>query len=113
MADYLDSRNLEEELNELLEAKENKEDYDEERLKALEELKEECEHYGWNDGIIFIPESEWEDYCEEFAYDCGYLDRHNNNPLSYCIDWSQWAESMTQDYSTVDFDGDTYYWRDV
>ena len=53
--DYLDSRELEKELQDLLEAKENKEDYDEDRLKALQELKSECECYGWKYGICFIP----------------------------------------------------------
>lgn len=111
----LDSRDLEEELNELLEAKENKEEYDKDRLRALENLKSECEGYGWEYGIIFIPEYEWEDYCREFAEDVGYLGtmRDNENPLQYCIDWEQWAETMSQDYSIVNFEDEDYYYREA
>ena len=101
-----DSRDLEEELN-------NKET-DKERMEAIKELKEETENYGWDHGIYFIPEENWEEYCQDFAYDCGYLDRHNEfSPLESCIDWKKWSDLMAMDYSTVTFEGNDYYYREA
>ena len=77
----LDSRDLEEELK--------NPHTEEERKKAIKQLKKETENYGWEHGIIFISEMEWEDYCQNFAEDCGYLETLTNghmNPLQYCID---------------------------
>jgi hypothetical protein len=104
----LDSRDLEEELN--------NPDTDEERKKAIQELKKETENYGWEDGICFVSEMEWRDYCQNFAEDVGYLESSINghtNPLHYCIDWDEWSNKMAMDYSQSDFEGTTYYWREA
>ena len=54
-------------------------------------------------------------YCEDCAYDFGFISspygKSDTNPLWYHIDWESWADSMSQYYSQIDFDGDTYYWR--
>ena len=47
----LDSRDLEEELN--------NPDTDKERKKTIKELKKETENFGWEYGIIFVSEYEW------------------------------------------------------
>ena len=63
---------------------------------------DECENYGWEHGIHFINEYYWEDYCRDFAEDCGYLNMNSNdisNPLESCIDWSKWADLMKISYS--------------
>ena len=104
----LDSRDLEEELN--------NPDTEEERKKAIKELKKETEGGGWEHGIIFISEMEWEDYCRDFAEECGYLETSTNghtNPLQYCIDWGKWSDEMSMDYSQTDFEGTSYYWREA
>ncbi len=103
----LDSRDLEEELN--------NPDTDKERKKTIKELKKETENYGWEYGIIFVSEYKWEDYCKETAEDCGYLQRYNDtfNPLESCIDWKEWSDLMAMDYDQVEFEGKTYYWREA
>ena len=106
MSDIFDSRDLLDELKTL-----DKED-DKERIKAIEELIEEVEEDNFEMGVTFIREGYWVDYCEQLAYDCGYLDgRDDNNPIHYHIDWQGWADAVEMDYGQIDFDGDTYYWR--
>jgi hypothetical protein len=104
----LDSRDLEEELN--------NPDTEKERKKAIKELKKETEGCGWEHGINFISEMEWKEYCQQFAEDVGYLESSTNghtNPLHYCIDWEKWSSEMAMDYSQSDFEGTSYYWREA
>ena len=107
MSDTLDSRDLEEQLEDPT--------TDDETKKAIKELKEECENYGWEYGIHFINEYYWEDYCRDFASDCGYLEMRSDtfNQLESCIDWGKWADLMKQDYSETTFEGKTYYYREA
>ena len=84
-----------------------------ERFKALASLDEQLfcdmEEYA-RDSSAMIPESEFEDYARDFASEVGYLSSNDedNNPLMMHIDWDSWAEDMKQDYTEVEFDGDTY-----
>ena len=117
MSDIFDSRDLLDELKTLKKEKElNKKlnidviDHEEERIKEIEELIEEVGEDNFEMGVAFIRENYWVQYCEDLAYDCGYLDRQEN-PLHYHIDWQGWADAVEMDYSQIDFDGDTYYWR--
>ena len=79
MSDIFDSRDLLDELKTL-----DKED-DEERIKAIEELIEEVGEDNFEAmGVTFIRENYWVQYCEDMAYDFGYLDgRDDNNPIHY------------------------------
>ena len=92
----LDSRDLEEELK--------NPHTEEERKKAIKQLKKETENYGWEHGIIFISEMEWEDYCQNFAEDCGYLDNTEVPTfITNHIDWeSVWSRELRFDYFEVD-----------
>jgi hypothetical protein len=106
MSDILDSRDLLDELKTL-----DKED-DEERIEAIEELIEEVGRDNFDMGVTFIRENYWVSYCEDLAYDCGFLDRQDDtNPLHYHIDWQGWADAVAMDYDQIEFDGDDYYWR--
>ena len=106
MSDIFDSRDLLDELKTL------DEEYDEERIEAIEELIEEVGKDNFDMGVTFIRSGYWVDYCEELAYDCGYLDRSPDyNPLSHYIDWQGWADAVEMDYDQIEFDGDDYYWR--
>ena len=111
MKETLDSRDLEEELQELLEQKENNEEIDEDRLKALQELKEECLNYGWEYGIIFIYEHYFEDYAEELFNEC-YAHNIPEN-LKHYIDYKKFSEDLEQDYTEVAFEGETYLYREA
>jgi len=106
MSDIFDSRDLLDELKTL------DKEYDEERIEAIEKLIEEVEKDNFDMGVTFIRENYWVQYCEDLAYDCGYLDRQDDsNPLHYHIDWQGWADAVEMDYDQIEFDGDTYYWR--
>ena len=106
MSDVIDSRNLLEELKTL----DKIDDLD--RIAEIEELIEEVGRDNFEMGVTFIREGYWVDYCEEFAYDCGYLDRQSDfNPLHNHIDWEGWADAVEMDYSQTDINNDTYYWR--
>ena len=108
MTDILDSRDLLDELKTL----DEEDSYDKERIEMIDDLKEEVGKDNFEMGVTFIRENYWVQYCEDLAYDCGYMDRQDdNNPLHYHIDWQGWADAVEMDYSQTDFDGDTYYWR--
>ena len=108
MSDIIDSRDLLDELKTL----DEEDSYDKERIEMIDDLKEEVGKDNFEMGVTFIRENYWVQYCEDLAYDCGYMDRQDdNNPLHYHIDWQGWADAVEMDYSQIDFDGDTYYWR--
>ena len=108
MSDIIDSRDLLDELKTL----DEEDSYDKERIEMIDDLKEEVGKDNFEMGVTFIRENYWVQYCEDLAYDCGYMDRQdNNNPLHYHIDWQGWADAVEMDYSQIDFNNDTYYWR--
>ena len=109
MSDIFDSRDLLDELKTL------DKEYDEERIEVIEELIEEVGRDNFEMGVAFIRENYWVSYCEDCAYDFGFISspsgESDTNPLWYHIDWESWADSMAQDYDQTEFDGDNYYWR--
>ena len=122
MSDIFDSRDLLDELKTLKKEKElNKKlnidviDYEEERIEAIEDLIEEVGKDNFEMGVTFVRSNYWVSYCEDCAYDFGFISspygKSDTNPLWYHIDWESWADSMAQDYDQIEFDGDDYYWR--
>jgi hypothetical protein len=106
--DVLDSRDIIERIKEL-EGTENEDEQTE--LRALEALAEEGQGYGeWEDGVTLIRDSYFEEYAQELAEDIGAIGRDNQWPL-YCIDWEWAARELQVDYTSVDFDGVTYWMR--
>lgn len=80
-------------------------------LKALKALAEEGEGCGdWSHGEALIRDSYFEDYARELADDCGMVPKDLAWPCT-CIDWEQAARELQYDYTTVDFDGVTYWIR--
>ena len=106
MEQYLDSRDLEEELEELIE---NKNDHD--RLKELERIKKECEGYGWEHGINFIWEGYFKEYAEELFDECYIHDIPDN--LKTYIDYEKFARDLEMDYSTIEIGGGDYLFREA
>ena len=76
-------------------------------LAELEELESEVSE--WSDGNTLIPESEFTDYCRELLDDIGTLPK--DLPSYVVIDWDATADNIRADYSTVDFQGETYLYR--
>lgn len=86
--------------------------YDEyEELCTLSDLAEKCSDLSsdWEYGEALIRHSYWVDYVQEMLEDCGELPK--GIPWYIAIDWEQTAESIAQDYSSVDFDGQEYLIR--
>ena len=80
-------------------------------LKTLKSLAEEGENLTreWRDGATLIRESYWVEYVEDLCKDIGDMPREI--PHYIVIDWESTADNIAVDYSTLDFDGVTYYIR--
>lgn len=59
---------------------------------------------------IMIDSDDFEEYAQELAEDIGAIDRNSVWPNN-CIDWEKAADELQYDYSSVDIDGKTYYFR--
>jgi hypothetical protein len=86
-----------------------------EELRALKSLADEASGYAadWQHGETLIRDSYFEDYAQQLADDLGLmqgLDGGLRWPFT-CIDWAQAARELQQDYTSVDFDGVTYWIR--
>lgn len=82
-----------------------------EELSELLALAEQCEGYGdWSHGETLILESHFEDYAQELAEDIGAVNKDAKWPNNH-IDWEAAADELKQDYTEVDFGGETYLMR--
>ena len=80
-----------------------------EEITDIEKLRDEVDYREWKSGIYFFEEKDFEEYCEELIKDCGYISR--NFPSWIEIDWEATTNNMRQDYSEVEFRGETYLYR--
>lgn len=78
-----------------------------ELLDLLDELEQEVPE--WERGNALIREDHFEDYAQQEAEDCGFID--DDNPLLSFIDWSAWAANLLNDYSSIEIGDETYYYR--
>lgn len=76
-------------------------------LALAEEGKDVCE---WEDGEALIRDSHFQEYAQDFAEDIGAIDPTAAWPNS-CIDWEHAARELQYDYSSMDFDGISYWVR--
>jgi hypothetical protein len=85
---------------------------DYEELKALKALSEEAEAYApdWRYGATLIRDSYFKRYAEELADDIGAINSDATWPNN-CIDWDHAARELQMDYTSVEFDGVTYWVR--
>ena len=109
--DILDSRDLQEEIEEL-ESIEERDDAEQVRLDELLELKEDTEDSGWEYGIIFISDDDFEDYAVELAEEIGSISNNASWPYT-CIDWEKAAKELKQDYNSIVFNGTDYWYREA
>jgi len=76
-------------------------------LKALADEAESCGD--WRHGATLIADSYFEDYARQLAEDiCGEAVRNAQWPCN-CIDWDKAASALQHDYTSVDFNGETYW----
>jgi len=59
----------------------------------------------------FIAGADFEDYAREQAEDMYGKELKSSKWPFNCIDWSEAADELMSDYLSVDFDGETYYYR--
>ena len=108
--DVIDSRDIIARIEEL----EGQDERDEEEtaelasLKALAGEAEGCPD--WTYGETLIRDSYFEDYARELAEDIGAIPKDAGWP-AYCIDWERAASELQMDYTSVEFDGVTYWIR--
>ena len=94
----------------------NVKDWDEsdegQELAKLKAFAEEAEGYAedWRYGATMIHEDYFEDYARDLAAEGDYDMKNEQWPYT-CIDWAKAAEELQQDYTSVDFDGETYWVR--
>jgi len=83
---------------------------EQERLAALTKLEDELGdlHVYSRQGDPLIADSDFEDYARDLAEDLH--GRATEWPFT-CIDWAQAARELQHDYTSIEFDGETYYYR--
>lgn len=88
-------------------------DGDEAELVALKALADEASSYAsdWEHGEALIRDSYFKTYAMELADDIGALKMDNVSWPYTCIDWDQAARELQMDYTSVEFDGVTYWTR--
>ena len=89
--------------------------------KWLDEYQEELDELNrlenevgdeWLHGCTLIPERDFEYYAQELAEDLhGNAIRDASWPFD-CIDWDQAAEELKMDYSSCEYEGTTYLFRE-
>lgn len=88
-------------------------DYDDAcELAIWRNLREECDSSAWTYGIAFIADTYFEEYAQELAEDIGAIDRNMNWPATH-IDWETAARDLQIDYTSVEIDGNEYWYRQV
>jgi len=60
--------------------------------------------------VSLIRDSYFKEYAQELADDIGAIDASASWPCN-CIDWDKAARELRMDYSSVEFDGVTYWTR--
>jgi antirestriction protein len=90
---------------------------DNEEYRTLGNFLSEVKGYGgdhqWRGDwypVSFILDSHFEAYAQELAEDIGAVKEAMEWPCN-CIDWERAARELQFDYSSVEIDGDTYWYR--
>lgn len=113
--DTIDSRDVIEAIKDLRELSDEPHDgLSDAELKDLAELEtldtEGSEMFrDWKYGVQLVRDSYFKEYAQQFAEDCGYLERAPDTWPFTCIDWDEAAKELRYDYSSVEFDGVTYW----
>lgn len=81
-------------------------------LWALKALADEASGYAadWQYGEMLIHDDYFETYAQELAEEIGAVDPEAGWPLNR-IDWESAADDLKIDYTSVEFDGETYWIR--
>lgn len=117
----LDTRDLEEQqadlesekedlIDKLKEAVTNLKIWKRDNQKELEELRGLAESIqGYDDGVTLISEDDFVEYCQELCEDLGYISKDAH---FITIDWEATADNIRQDYSSIEYDDQTWLYRE-
>lgn len=119
--DILDTRELETKIEELREEIEDTSDVEdrqdlEEKLTDLLTLRESVNDTfdsSWDDGMTLIADSHFEEYAEQTAKDTGLINGETEGWPFRCIDWSEAAEELKNDYEEFTLDGVIYWGQEA
>jgi antirestriction protein len=80
-------------------------------LSVLQALQDEAEDYcpDWRHGAALVRDSYFTAYAQELCEDIGDIPK--DLPSYIEIDWEATARNIRQDYTSVEFDGVTYWVR--
>lgn len=107
LEEQLQDEDEEESYNEQIEQLEEDREILIEELDELLSIREEIPE--WYDGNALIHESYWVEYVQDLLEDTG--DVPSDLPWYIVVDWVSTAENIAVDYSTIEYDGSTYYYR--
>ena len=79
-------------------------------LESLEEAKNYISD--WRNGTALINMDHWVKYCEGFIEEIGDVPQDLPQYIRNNIDWKGVADDLSNDYSTIDIMGNTFYYRD-
>ena len=115
-ADTIDVRDMIKRVEEL-EDRTDLEDYEQAERDVLASVLDDLKGYGGDEQwrgdwypITLIRDSYFRDYAEELAEDIGAINREATWPNN-CIDWERAANELQMDYSSVEIEGATYWYR--
>ena len=78
-----------------------------EELSMLLDVKSEVPEF--SHGETLIHEDYWMEYVQELCEECDYITK--DFPYWIEIDWEATAKNVAMDYSTIELDGNTFYFR--
>ncbi len=88
------------------------EDFTDEMEKELAELEEaKSEISEWRDGNTLVNMNYWTQYCKELVMDVGDMPKELPSYIGNNINWDGVAEDLSADYSTIDIMGSMFYYR--
>lgn len=116
LADILDIRDIIARF-EQLEEDEQRDEEEETEFRQLESLLDDCRGCGGDEQwrgdwypVTLIHGRYFVKYAQELAEDCGMVADDARWPNNH-IDWEAAADELLQDYTIIDYDGETYYTR--
>jgi hypothetical protein len=110
--DILDVRDIIDAYEDVREDEDEK-DTASELSELLDDLRGNGGNHQWQGDwypVTLIRDSYFTEYAQEFADDIGATDGRNAWPYT-CIDWESAARELRMDYTSVDYDGVTYWYR--
>lgn len=82
---------------------------DQDELAAIEALKEELGEELWESAYL-ISDNDFTEYAQDEAEEVGLIAKDNHWPANH-VDWEAAAHELKQDYSSVEFQNTTYWYR--